>query len=235
MTRKTVQRCLRIPQNPLRKPFLLSASILDKFSLGKHRSSDITVPESLRFIPPSIYRSNSHLSLLAMVDCWIHLGINSYVHLDLATTSLFRLFLGVAEHLFQSLTLLESALHPTIYDHWHRADNLEFVHCCKRMESMCSFWKIWRLQEEIRGGWETWQWDDQGSDGNWSHQGRRGKKRLGALSDCKVTIMIIKYSVRFSCSICGHRFHQISNLNLVIKCSIVFWLLWKPATTPQLP
>ena len=48
-------------------------------------------------------------------------------------------------------------------------------------------------------------------DGNWSHQGRRGKRTLGALSDCKVTIMIIKYSVRFSCSICGHRFHQISN------------------------
>jgi len=62
-----------------------------------------------------------------MVDCWIQLGINSYVHLDLATTSLFRLFLGLAEHLFQSLTLLESALHPAIYDHWHRADNLEFV------------------------------------------------------------------------------------------------------------
>jgi len=83
--------------------------------------------------------------------------------------------------------------------------------CCERMESMCSFWQIWRLQEEIRGGWGTWQWDDQGGDGYWSHQGRRGKKRLGALSDCKVTIMIIKYGVQFSCSICGHRFHQIPN------------------------
>ena len=42
---------------------------------------------------------------------------DQYVHLDLAATSLFRLFLGVAEHLFQSLTLLESALAPAIYDH----------------------------------------------------------------------------------------------------------------------
>ena len=175
-------------------------------------NTDITVPESFSesstFIPPSNYCSNSHLSLLAMVDCRAHLGINTFVHLDLATTQLFRLFLDVAERLFQSLTLLESALHPTIYDHWHRVDDLEFVHCCKKMESIYSFW---RLQEEIRGGWGTWQWDDQGSDGCWSHQGRRGKKRLGALSDCKVTITIIKYSVRFSCSICGHRFHQIPN------------------------
>ena len=30
------------------------------------------------------HRSNSYLSLLAMADCWAHLGINPYVHLDLA-------------------------------------------------------------------------------------------------------------------------------------------------------
>jgi len=29
--------------------------------------------------------------------------------------------------LFQSPTLLDSALHSTIYDHWHKADDLEFV------------------------------------------------------------------------------------------------------------
>jgi len=106
-------------------------------------NTDITVPESFSesstFIPPSNYCSNSHLSLLAMVDCRAHLGINTFVHLDLATTQLFRLFLDVAERLFQSLTLLESALHPTIYDHWHRVDDLEFVHCCKKMESIYSF------------------------------------------------------------------------------------------------
>ena len=35
---------------------------------------------------------------------------------------------------------------------------------------------------------------------------------LGTLSDCKITITIIKYGVRFSSSMCGHRFHQILNL-----------------------
>jgi len=39
------------------------------------------------------------------------------MHLDLVATPIFRLFLGVAEHLFQSLTLLESALHSAIYNH----------------------------------------------------------------------------------------------------------------------
>jgi len=28
-----------------------------------------------------------------------------------------------------------------------------------------------------------------------SHQGRRGKKMLGALGDCKITITVIKYGV----------------------------------------
>jgi len=117
-----------------RMPILLSASILDKFSLGKPHSPNITIPESpagfppsFALTPPSNYRPNSHLSLLAMVDCWAHLGINPYTHLQLAATPIFRLFLGVAEHLFQSLTLLKSAIHSAIYDHWHRADDLEFV------------------------------------------------------------------------------------------------------------
>ena len=58
------------PASPTkRRPILLSASmsILDKFSLGKHRCSDITVPESFSesstLIPPSNYCFNSHLSL----------------------------------------------------------------------------------------------------------------------------------------------------------------------------
>ena len=109
--------------------------------------------ESSPLMPPSNYRPNCHLSLSAMVDCWAHLGINPYAHLDVAATPIFRLFLGVAEDLFQSLTLLESAL--AIYDHWQRVDDSELV--------------IWVA---VWGGWETWQWDDEGSDGDWSHQGR---------------------------------------------------------------
>jgi len=110
----------------------------------------------------------------------------------------FWLFLGVAEDLFQSLTLLESALHLAIYNHWQRVDDLELV--------------IWVA---VWGGWETWQWDDEGSDGDWSHEERRGKRMLGALGDCKITITVIKYGVWFSCSIYGHH----------LKCFsvITFW------------
>jgi len=105
----------RSPSPTKRKPILLSVSVLDEFS--------ITIP----FMPPSNYRPNSHLSLSAMVDCWAHLGINPDAHLDVAAAPIFRLFLGVAEDLFQSLTLLESALHLAIYDHWQRVDDLELV------------------------------------------------------------------------------------------------------------
>ena len=139
MTGKTVERLpLWIPRgspSPTKgKPIPLLAFILDKFNLGRHQSSSITVPEppinflkSPTLILPLNYRPTSHLSLSAMVDCWAHLGINSYAHLDLAATHIFRLFLGVTEHLSQSLALLEGALYSAIYNHWRRADDLEFV------------------------------------------------------------------------------------------------------------
>jgi len=89
MPGKTVQRLpLRIPQDPLHRQsgnqFLLSASILDRFSLGKLQSSDIQFQYPLLFsqnLPlmlPSNYRPNSHLSLSAMVHYWAYLGINPY-------------------------------------------------------------------------------------------------------------------------------------------------------------
>jgi len=89
MPGKTVQRLpLRIPQDPLHRQsgnqFLLSASILDRFSLGKLQSSDIQFQYPLPFsqnLPlmlPSNYRPNSHLSLSAMVHYWAYLGINPY-------------------------------------------------------------------------------------------------------------------------------------------------------------
>jgi prephenate dehydrogenase (NADP+) len=144
-----------------RKPILLSASILDRFSLGKPQCSKLTVPESptsssnlsSTLTPPSNYRPNSHLSLIAMVDCWAHLGINPYTHLQLAATPIFRLFLGVAEHLFQSPTLLKSAVHSAIYDHWHRADDLEFVVAARGWSQCVSFgsFEVYRRRfEETR-------------------------------------------------------------------------------------
>ncbi|KAK7040100.1 prephenate dehydrogenase (NADP(+)) [Paramarasmius palmivorus] len=104
-----------------RNPILLSQDILDRFSMGQLPVQGDTDVSASR------YRPNSHLSLLAMVDCWAHLGINPFEHLQLAATPLFRLFLGVAEHLFLSPSLLDSAIRSAIYDTWHRSDDLEFV------------------------------------------------------------------------------------------------------------
>ncbi|KAF8633209.1 hypothetical protein AX15_001476 [Amanita polypyramis BW_CC] len=90
-------------------------------------------------IPPSRCRLNSHLSLLAMVDSWAHLSINPYAHLSLAATPLFRLFLGVAEHLFLSPTLLQAAIDSGLHDTWHRSDDLEFVVAARGWSQVISF------------------------------------------------------------------------------------------------
>ncbi|KAF8190796.1 prephenate dehydrogenase [Pholiota molesta] len=142
-----------------RRPILLSEDVLDRFSLGgtptphpppitlsKNHicgpSSGCSSPvdgEGLghgQIHPPPKWRPNSHLSLLAMVDCWAHLNINPYIHLSLAATPIFRLFLGVAEHLFLSPALLSASIHSALFDTWHRADDLEFV-CAARGWSQC--------------------------------------------------------------------------------------------------
>ncbi|KAG6877194.1 hypothetical protein C0993_009511 [Termitomyces sp. T159_Od127] len=124
-----------------RKPILLSQEVLDRFSLGKMPDSVPPSPSEALFglAPPSKYRPNSHLSLLAMVDCWAHLGINPYEHLALAATPIFRLFLGVAEHLFLSPSLLGSAIQSGLFDNWHRSDDLEFVVAAKGWSQCVSF------------------------------------------------------------------------------------------------
>jgi len=111
-----------------RRPILLSEDILDRFSLGRRPQVDVTTPDDSNpvNVPPK-YRPNSHLSLLAMVDSWAHLSINPYTHLSLAATPIFRLFLGVAEYLFLSPTVLSSAIQSALFDTWHRSDDLEFV------------------------------------------------------------------------------------------------------------
>ncbi|KAG5716231.1 putative prephenate dehydrogenase [NADP+] [Termitomyces sp. T112] len=128
-----------------RKPILLSPEVLDRFSLGKrptaHQESLPPSPSEASFglTPPSKYRPNSHLSLLAMVDCWAHLGINPYEHLALAATPIFRLFLGVAEHLFLSPSLLGSAIKSGLFHSWHRSDDLEFVVAARGWSQCVSF------------------------------------------------------------------------------------------------
>ncbi|KAI9636087.1 putative Prephenate dehydrogenase [Dioszegia hungarica] len=100
-----------------RGPILLSEDVLDQFSLGKAGGAEKERERS----------SNSHLSLLAMVDCWAKLGIRPYEHLDVAGTPVFMLWIGVAEYLFRSPALLTSSIQAALSDRIHRPDDIEFV------------------------------------------------------------------------------------------------------------
>ncbi|KOS20831.1 putative prephenate dehydrogenase [Escovopsis weberi] len=94
-------------------PPLIEPDLLTSFSLG------VPSPDS----PPE---PNSHLSLLAMVDCWAALGIVPYDHM-LCSTPLFRLRLGVTEHLFRNAPLLAETLRTAVHDKRYRSDDLEFT------------------------------------------------------------------------------------------------------------
>jgi prephenate dehydrogenase (NADP+) len=177
-----------------RRPILLSEDILDKFSLGKPAVTPSTETERDQCTassgccppnshglhsPPSKYRPNSHLSLLAMVDCWAHLSINPYTHLSLAATPPFRLFLGVAEHLFLSSSLLSSSIHSALFDTWHRSDDLEFV-CAARGWSQCvsfeSFTVYRKRFDETRAFF----------DGRFEEAGKLGAEMIQAVMESEV-------------------------------------------------
>lgn len=93
------------------RPLLLSDDLLEKYSLSR--------------IPKEKRKPNSHLSLLAMVDCWHQLGINPYDHL-ICQTPPFRLWLGITEYLFKSPDLLNESLQAALYAKELRADDMEF-------------------------------------------------------------------------------------------------------------
>jgi prephenate dehydrogenase (NADP+) len=116
-------------QSSIRRPILLSESILDQFSLGKKG------PHANGGRP----LANSHLSLLAMVDCWARLGLNPFKHLELAATPIFRMWFGVAEYLFRSDKRLDSAIHAALYDVSHRYDDVEFVVASRGWSQCVSF------------------------------------------------------------------------------------------------
>jgi len=98
---------------------LLRDSVLDQFSLGGP-------PPKRDGAAPAADRKNNHLSLLAMVDCWSALGIVPYDHM-ICSTPLFRLWLGVAEHLFRTPGLLDECLRVGIEDNTFRRDDLQFT------------------------------------------------------------------------------------------------------------
>ncbi|KAI1758987.1 prephenate dehydrogenase [Hypoxylon sp. FL1150] len=94
---------------------LLQDEVLNQFSLGEPK-----LPGDRKPLP------NNHLSLLAMVDCWSALGTVPYDHM-LCSTPLFRLWLGVTEHLFRDPGRLDEALRIAVHDNTFRSDDLEFT------------------------------------------------------------------------------------------------------------
>lgn len=112
---------------------LLNPDLLEQFSLGRKEYADD---------PP---RANNHLSLLAMVDCWAQLGIVPYNHM-VCSTPLFRLWLGVAEHVFRSPELLEDAIRVAHEDRTYRSDDLEFTFAARGWAECVSL-----------GHFETWK------------------------------------------------------------------------------
>ncbi|ORE11506.1 Prephenate dehydrogenase [Rhizopus microsporus var. microsporus] len=97
-------------------PILLDDRLLDEFSLSK--------------IPKENRQRNSHLSLLAMVDCWYELGLNPYEHM-VCQTPLFRLWMGITEYLFRNPAMLEEAIQAALYRKEIRSDDMEFVTCAR--------------------------------------------------------------------------------------------------------
>ncbi|KAG6808412.1 hypothetical protein H0H87_012975 [Tephrocybe sp. NHM501043] len=174
----------RSPGKKERRPILLSQEVLDRFSLGKpstHRQGAPPSPMEMTFgsAPPSKYRPNSHLSLLAMVDCWAHLKINPYEHLALAATPIFRLFLGVAEHLFLSPSLLGSAIQSALHDSWHRSDDLEFIIAARGWSQCVSFGNFdlyERRFQETRSFFE----------GRFEEAGRLGSEMIKAIMETEI-------------------------------------------------
>ncbi|TRM69097.1 Prephenate dehydrogenase [Schizophyllum amplum] len=139
------------------QPILLSQELLDKFSLRPPPPADPSAGQSNTSTKESRYKPNSHLALLAMVDCWAHCGIQPFTHLALAATPIFRLFLGVAEHLFLNGELLEQAIHSALYDTWHRPDDIEFIIAARGWSQCVSFgsFEIYRRRfEETRAFFE---------------------------------------------------------------------------------
>jgi prephenate dehydrogenase (NADP+) len=93
-----------------RKPIMLNDKVMREFSLSQK---------------PELQKSNSHLSILSMVDAWYHLGVNPYDNL-ICQTPPFRLRLGIAEYLFKNEELLEESIETALYDKTIRGDDLEF-------------------------------------------------------------------------------------------------------------
>ena len=108
---------------------LVSDGMLDEFYVIAERVSkgERGAQEAVRAAREEPPPANSHLSLLAIVDCWHVLGIDPYRHLELAATPVFRMWIGVTQNLFRSPERVLAACRAGVYDVSFRADDLEFV------------------------------------------------------------------------------------------------------------
>ncbi|KND02948.1 prephenate dehydrogenase (NADP(+)) [Spizellomyces punctatus DAOM BR117] len=97
--------------NADRQALLLSDDVLDQFSLSA--------------IPRAQRKPNSHLSLLAVVDCWHALEPSPYDHL-ICQTPPFRMLLGLTEYLFLEPGSLDDAINAALYNREIRSDDCEF-------------------------------------------------------------------------------------------------------------
>lgn len=123
-------------------PLLLSDKVLDQFTVGTRDPSSPPPPP------------NSHLALLAMVDCWHQLRIRPFDHLALAATPVFRLWIGVAEYLFRSEARLNSAIKAAVWDKGHRSDDAEFLVAARGWSQCVSYgdfeWYRARFEETAK-------------------------------------------------------------------------------------
>lgn len=124
------------------RPILMSDAMLAQFhqaarkvapppptdvSSAAQQPSEASKPTTTHSGPSAVRPPNSHLSLLAIVDCWHHLGIDPYAHLELAATPIFRIWIGVCEYLFRSPARLRASIRAAVEDPTFRGDDTEFV------------------------------------------------------------------------------------------------------------
>ena len=111
-----------------RRPIFVSDKVFNAFTVGR------PPPEAEGGAP-----AKSHLSLLAMVDCWATLRIRPFLHLEVAATPIFRLWFGVVEYLFRDPARLEGAIKAAIRERSHRSDDAEFVIAARAWSQCVSF------------------------------------------------------------------------------------------------
>ncbi len=102
---------------------LFDDDIMKEFSIGSNQTLE---------------KSNSHLSLLAMVDAWYQLKINPYDNM-MCQTPPFKLRLGIVEYLFKNDALLEKTIQTALYDKSIRGDDLEFHTAVREWASLIHY------------------------------------------------------------------------------------------------